>query len=457
MSVGEDLLQLLLFADDIVLFADSAEELQRMLEMLEEYCKQWRFEINVGKSKVMVVGGGEEEGEWRYGGKEMGRVSEYKYVGVMVSEDGGWKKAAQRVVEKAGAASKAMRWWLGRHWGVSPRAKVDVWSAVVGAQLRYGSEVWWPGVYEEREMEKVQLGYLKDVMRLNRSTTNEFVRGEIGMYEVKRDRVKAMLVWMGRLECMGRERWARRLFEAEWVQGRGKQGVKRMTTWKKRVQGLVGAYGLGEALRWLRVEKDLPGWQKEVQEAVDRVAEEDWWTGVRAGKKLGPYLRVKEEWGMEAYLEGVLGRGDVLLARFRSGSAAVGQETARWAGGRTGVWAEDGTERKRDKSCVSCETGVVETAEHVLMECEAFREEREQWWEEVRGVLGEGWSGAEGFSSFDLVLGRRVPGLSEEGRLTCWVASAGLCARVWSARSDLKYGQRSSRLESKTFGLRQPT
>ena len=46
-----------------------------------------------------------------------------------------------------------MEWWLGRHWGVSPRAKVDVWSAVVGAQLRYGSEVW-PGVCEARELEK---------------------------------------------------------------------------------------------------------------------------------------------------------------------------------------------------------------------------------------------------------------------------------------------------------------
>ena len=99
----------------------------------------------------------------------------------------------------------------------------------------------------------------------------------------------------------------------------------------------------------------------------------------------------------------------------------------------------------------------METAEHVLMECEAFREEREEWWEVVRGVLGEGWSGApEGVSAFDLALGRRVPGLSEEGRLTCWVASAGLCARVWSARSDLKYGRRTYRLESRTtMGLGQ--
>lgn len=321
--------------------------------------------------------------------------------------------------------------------------------------MRYGSEVWWPGVLEERELEKVQLAYLKEVMRLNRSTTNEFVRGEVGMFEVKREREKAMLMWLGRLECMGRDRWARRLYDAEWVQGPGKQGVKRMKTWKKHVQGLVGAYGLGEALGWLRAEKGLAGWQKEVQEAVDRVAEEVWWTGVRAGKKLGAYLRVKEQWGMEEYLEGPLGRGDVLLARFRSGSAAVGQETARWAGGKTGVWARDGSEKKRDASCVSCTTGVVETAEHVLMECVAFEEEREAWWEVVREVLGEGWSGApEGVSAFDLVLGRRVPGMSEEGRLACWVASAGLCARVWSARADLKFGRRPSSLGVKDLRVK---
>jgi hypothetical protein len=183
-------------------------------------CRKWRFEINVGKSKAMVVGV-----RMKGSGRRRGD-GEVKYVGVMVSEDGGWKKAARRVIEKAGATSKAMQWWLGRHWGVSPRAKVDVWSAVVGAQLRYGSEVWWPGVYEARELEKVQLGYLKEVLRLNRSTTNEFVRGEVDLFEVKREREKAMLVWMGRMECMGEERWARKLYKAEWAQGPGWQGVR---------------------------------------------------------------------------------------------------------------------------------------------------------------------------------------------------------------------------------------
>ena len=55
------------------------------------------------------------------------------------------------------------------------------------------------------------------------------------------------------------------------------------------------------------------------EEAVEGRAEEEWRDGVRAGKKLGTYLRLKEKWGFEEYFESVLGKGDVLLARFRSG------------------------------------------------------------------------------------------------------------------------------------------
>ena len=45
---------LLLYADDIVLFANSAEELQEGLNMLSDYCKRWKLKINVSKTKVML-------------------------------------------------------------------------------------------------------------------------------------------------------------------------------------------------------------------------------------------------------------------------------------------------------------------------------------------------------------------------------------------------------------------
>ena len=340
---------------------------------------------------------------------------------------------------------------------MSPRAKVTVWEAVVGAQLRYGSEVWWPGVLEERELEKVQLAFLKDVLRLNRSTTNEFVRGEVGRVEVKREREQAMLVWLGRLVCMKERRWPRRLFEKEWKQGRGRRGVKRLKMWRTKVDEVVEEYGLRGELENLKIGKKMEEWRKNVREKVEKRAVQEWRDGVRRGKKLEVYLRIKERWGFEEYLEGVLGRGEVLLARFRSGSAAVGSETGRWFGGRTGVWAEDGTERKRVVVCGLCERGVEETVEHVLIECEAFEEEREEWRRAMEGELGVGWSERVGFPPFELMLGRRVPGLGAEGRLTCWVASTCLCAKLWSKRADLKYGQRPNRLESMTHRVTAPT
>ena len=54
MGVGEDVLRILLFADDLVLFAEDDVNLQKMLEVLQSYSQKWRFEINVGKSNVMV-------------------------------------------------------------------------------------------------------------------------------------------------------------------------------------------------------------------------------------------------------------------------------------------------------------------------------------------------------------------------------------------------------------------
>ena len=59
---------------------------------------------------------------------------------------------------------------------------------------------------------------------------------------------------------------------------------------------------------------------------------------VKSHRKLEIYGSVKEECGYEEYLEGHYGKGDILMARFRSGSAAVANEMKRWGGGGRGVW-----------------------------------------------------------------------------------------------------------------------
>jgi hypothetical protein len=46
---------LLLHADDTVMVAESAEELQLPLNIFEKYCSAWRLSIHVSKTKIVVL------------------------------------------------------------------------------------------------------------------------------------------------------------------------------------------------------------------------------------------------------------------------------------------------------------------------------------------------------------------------------------------------------------------
>ena len=88
-----DRLSLLCYADDVVLLAESEEDLQSMLDVVSHWCKQWRLEVNVSKTKVMVFGArGTQNTKARCCGRELDEVEEYKYLGVWLSK-GGLRKA----------------------------------------------------------------------------------------------------------------------------------------------------------------------------------------------------------------------------------------------------------------------------------------------------------------------------------------------------------------------------
>ena len=93
----------LMYADDMVLLADSKEGLQRSIDAAYEYSRKWRFLFNVGKDKTEVMvfhgkGAGKKrrdeelEVRWELGGKRIGIVEKYVYLGVGIDNKGTFRE-----------------------------------------------------------------------------------------------------------------------------------------------------------------------------------------------------------------------------------------------------------------------------------------------------------------------------------------------------------------------------
>ena len=66
-----------MYADDVVLLAESPDELQKMLDMMGQYAEEWKFSFNASKCKTMVVGATSGSEKWRISGEEMEEVKTF--------------------------------------------------------------------------------------------------------------------------------------------------------------------------------------------------------------------------------------------------------------------------------------------------------------------------------------------------------------------------------------------
>jgi hypothetical protein len=68
-----------------------------MVRKVKEYCEEWRLEVNVSKTKVMVVSkDGEKVAKVKYGEEELECVNQYVYLGTVFSSNGKWEAEAER-------------------------------------------------------------------------------------------------------------------------------------------------------------------------------------------------------------------------------------------------------------------------------------------------------------------------------------------------------------------------
>ena len=102
---------LLMYADDMVLLAETPEGLQSMLHSLERYTNYWNLKVNVDKTKVVIFrnGGKIKENEiWFYDNKQLDVVNEFKYLGLLFNYNGKFLKTQRHIAEQGRKAAFAI-------------------------------------------------------------------------------------------------------------------------------------------------------------------------------------------------------------------------------------------------------------------------------------------------------------------------------------------------------------
>ncbi|MDR3738882.1 MAG: reverse transcriptase family protein, partial [Terracidiphilus sp.] len=171
----------LLYADDIVLIAESESQLAALMAEVHRYSRLWRFEINHNKCGLMRFqpsGNVLPTSELRIGDRVVAWVSQYKYLGVELHAGVPFKQFWTRTEAKAKRAANAvsaMGMWSGK---LPAPVGVQVYEAMVRPQLEYCCEVW--SVRPWQVAETIQLSMGKRILKCSPHTPSEAVRGDLG-------------------------------------------------------------------------------------------------------------------------------------------------------------------------------------------------------------------------------------------------------------------------------------
>ena len=132
------------WADDLVLVSKSKEGLQNCLNRLDTYCYKWGLTVNVSKTKYMVMSSGivRKGGLISYRECPIEYVNQYRYLGVILSSTGTFKKMIRDRCVKAKQAGFQIRSAISTTHNVSRKLAISIFDKQIAPILTYGSELW---------------------------------------------------------------------------------------------------------------------------------------------------------------------------------------------------------------------------------------------------------------------------------------------------------------------------
>ena len=232
-------LSCMLFADDIVVAADSRENLQKELDLIKDYLEKKDLELNAKKSVVLVFRSkGEVDSEvvFNFGRVMLEVKEEFVYLGVKFSA----LKGMSRHVEDCNLSVKRLTNMLLRsNLGQLSDMRIQkrVFQTKVVISLHWGLEVW--GFAKAAKLEVVQLRYFKRILGLKDSFSSVVLKGDLGLCTLRSGRLVKMVKYWEKIIRLPRVRLPNSAYLKSLKDGR-------RDSWSNQVKKILDISGLSE-------------------------------------------------------------------------------------------------------------------------------------------------------------------------------------------------------------------
>ena len=351
---------ILLYADDIVIFANSAEGLQRNLNILHNYCQRWKLTVNVAKTKIIVFRkGGQLPRNLRfiYNGLNIEIVEKFSYLGIVLTSGGSFSNCQTTLAGQAQKAVFALNKYMYSFVNITPKHHLDLFDKLVTPILNYGCEVW--GFSQARVIERVHLQFCKRLLCVKTSTQNDFVYGELGRTDFYTRRVYIIIKYWLKVIATDERKYIQTVYK---LMLNDLESNNRIINWAQLIK--TALTNLGFAYVWLAqgVGNNLL-FLKLLKQRLNDTFIQNWESRLQTSSRAIFYKELSS-FDYKQYLDIInIKKFRIAVTKLRLSSHRLEIETGRWA--RPLV-------ERQNRKCKLCNLSVVEDEFHFVLECPAY-------------------------------------------------------------------------------------
>jgi Reverse transcriptase (RNA-dependent DNA polymerase) len=370
-NIGQRRVCQLLYADDVVLIADSEEDLQSLIETFNQACLKWKLEINIDKTESMVFSCKNAQQETlglHIGTQAIQQVRVFRYLGVDLEDKLGWGSTRKRLERQAQSAKSRIAAMGISSGNLSTRAAAMVWKCLVRTHLEYCAEIYGESVWTEAERIQYDMG--RRILRCSRGVPSVAVRGELGWWTMRARRDLCRLRFWYKIVGPRRNSLAHDIYQAS----RERYLQHRKSNWCSYTHKLLKELNI-EGF-WIddSIDMTLNEWSTIVRSRIGEREERLWLGDLNRSSKLRDYMTFKSKLQLEDYLSALPPTSRRMLTKLRCSDLGLASESGR----RAGV-------PKGERQCQQCDFGDVdEDEEHIMTECTKYLDLRER----LTGELG---------------------------------------------------------------------